>query len=297
MRDDSLLKLEKKLDTYSTKDILLSKFVLKPKIDRSEIMQGKDFLKNLGSFVSEFKKQNSELLNDENKAKKLNIEEGAELAKNNSKKETKKKKSNRNKGKNTIKANDANADDIIEESENKEKKFIELNLKLGVLDIVKKENSENKNKLLVEEIINDNNGGKNNIINNIKDSSSSSSDESSESDNSQKEKDDGNNIIRMQGNKVNKGKNYLEVLKRNDNILQSIISNKSKDSVNSGTNGMEEYPFLDFKNDSFNKKVLNFLMENSKNKQTKVESNNKKRRILSSKKTNINNNNNISDKI
>lgn len=43
MRDDSLLKLEKKLDTYSTKDILLSKFVLKPKIDKSEITQGRDF--------------------------------------------------------------------------------------------------------------------------------------------------------------------------------------------------------------------------------------------------------------
>lgn len=294
MRDDSLLKLEKKLDTFSTKDILLSKFVLKPKIDKSEIMQGKDFLKNISGFINDFKKQNSELLNDENKAKELNIEEGAELAKNNSKKKptkikkskkTNKKKANGNNN-NNIQINNINTEEekMIEEIVNKkEAKFIELNLKLGVLDLVKKE--ENKKKVLIEEVIPEENKNKDNL----KENKESDSDSSSESSVTYEDL----NIIRVgQNNKNNnfnsgsKGRNYLDVLKRNDNILQGIIKNKSNDLVRDGDKGPEEYPFLDLKNDTFNKEVLNFLMENSRNKANEEVVRKKSKRVLSARNNN-----------
>jgi len=79
--------------------------------------------------------------------------------------------------------------------------------------------------------------------------------------------------------KSNKGKNYLDVLKRNDNILQSIVNNQK--SSNEENPSIEDYPFLDLKNDAFNKEVLNFLLENSKNSKN---DSNKKRRILRKKK-------------
>ena len=47
MRDDSLLKLENKLNNYSSKDIISSKFILKPEISRIDLSKGKDFVKNI----------------------------------------------------------------------------------------------------------------------------------------------------------------------------------------------------------------------------------------------------------
>jgi hypothetical protein len=280
MRDGSLLKIERKLETFSTKDILLSKFILKPKMDRTEIIQGKDFLKNIGSFINDFKKQNNELLNDENKAKELNIEEGAELAKNDAEKEIKNKKKDKKVNKQKAEKNQSNN---INAEKNEEKKFIELNLKLGVLDLIKKENNDNKKKVLIEEIINDENN-KQKI--NIQESPSSVNDIVS----NDSEKDENTNIIK----KLNKskGKNYLDFLKRNDSILKSV-TNKNNDLTAQGNNGFQEYPFLDLKDDVFNKEVLNFLMENSKNKEKEKEggSKKKKRRILSSQKNDIIDNN------
>lgn len=268
MRDNSLLKLEKKLESFSSKDILLSKFVLKPNIDKTEILQGRNFLKNIGSFVDNFKKQNNEILTDENKIKTLNIEEGAELAKNNSKKKADKKKKLKSKDKNFQKNinehNNNNEDSDNEENNNlndeskvKEKKFIELNLKLGVLDLIKKDT----NKVLIEDVTDKNpekEKNKDEIIDNSSDY----------------EKNNNIKIIRS-----NKGKNYLDILKRNDNILQSVVNNQI--SKNDENPSIEDYPFLDLKNDTFNKEVLNFLLENSKNANNDVK---KKRRILGKKK-------------
>jgi len=303
MRDDSLLKLEKKLDTYSTKDILLSKFVLKPKMDKTEIIQGKDLLTNIRSFISEFKKQNSELLNDENKAKELNIEEGAELAQNN----TRRKKSKKNRKKANNKNNINTKEDIIKNKNKKDEKFIELNLKLGILDLIKKQDKNNngfnsKRKVLIEEIITDKKNHNYDPKENKEDTNSDDIIESSVSCKNRYNQD--LNFLRVSYNKNNfnnytfKGKtNYLDVLKRNDDIFQSITNNKSNcgDSIGEGVKEFEQNPLIDFKNDAFNREVLNFLKENSKNKfdEEVVESKKMKRKILSSVRKNkiINKNN------
>jgi len=262
MRDDSLLKLEKKLDTYSTKDILLSKFMLKPNINKSVILQGNNFLNNIGNFIDNFKKQNNEILDDQEKVKEMNIEEGAELVKNNSNKKikTNKMKKMRPSAYEKNKEIAIDKDNLLLEN-SKEKKFVELNLKLGVLDIKKKDNS----KPLIEEI-------PEYTADNLKSEEDSIKFEK-ESDCSESDKVESQNleIIRTQ-----KGKNYLEVLKRNDTLLKNVINSQSLEKDEN--NCIDNYPFLDLKNDAFNKEVLNFLVENSKNKNNEIKK--KKKRIL-----------------
>jgi len=262
MKDNSLLKLEKKLESYSTKDILLSKFVLKPNIDKNEILQGRDLLKNIGNFVDNFKNQNNLILADEFKLKNLNIEEGAELAKTNSKKKVNKKINFKSK---KIKLKDFSEESIKKDNDDnnyieekiklidkrmiektKEKKYIELNLKLGVLDLIKKENK--------------------NLIVDI------TEEKKTENEKLDKDKSDINYFKDIKNENKNTSNikhdikdNYLNILKRNDKILRSVISDKYSNNINENSS-INEYPFLDLKNDAFNNEVFNFLLENAKNK-------------------------------
>jgi hypothetical protein len=275
MKDNSLLKLEKKLESYSTKDILLSKFVLKPNIDKNEILQGRDLLKNIGNFVDNFKNQNNLILADEFKLKNLNIEEGAELAKTNSKKKVNKKINFKSK---KIKLKDFSEESIkidnddnnyIEEKiklidkrmieKTKEKKYIELNLKLGVLDLIKKENK--------------------NLIVDI------TEEKKTENEKLDKDKSDINYFKDIKNENKNTSNikhdikdNYLNILKRNDKILRSVISDKYSNNINENSS-INEYPFLDLKNDAFNNEVFNFLLENAKNKDSDKDIMKKRRKL------------------
>lgn len=288
MRDDSLLKLERKLDTYSSKDILLSKFILKPNIDRRELLEGNEFMNKIGSFISNFQKNNKEILGDEKKFKEMNIEEGAELLENKANKMTNKR---RKLGSKCLKSKNINnninnniniqpkpddetvnkipeikQESLREESENendklkRDQKYIELNLNLGILDLVKKEN-----KIKIEELNN--------------------SDNLAGIDNELAENSRPNKQIKLIkslniSNKPNKpirscnDNDYLEKLNKNDKILQGVLSNKN---ANNQDGEFDDYPFIDFKNDNFNKEVLNFLIENSKSKSTKKANKRKKK--------------------
>ena len=242
MRDDSLLKLENKLNNYSSKDIISSKFILKPEISRIDLSKGKDFVKNIGSFVEKFKIQNNEILNDKKKLEDLNIESETLLNKN----LRRKKNNSQPEVINTENNLENNTENNIEKKP--EKKFIEMNLKLGILDLIKK-------KPLIEAV--DKVEG-----------------EDLENDSEKKE----TNLEKM-----------TSIIKTDD-ILNSIFNERIKNTSNS-----EDYPFIDFKNDNFNKEILNFLLENSggnnkkkKNKNIQGETSHKKinknRNVVSNKR-------------
>lgn len=111
--DNSLLNLEKKLGNGSTEDILLNKFKLKPNINISEVIKKNNF-SNLNSFISEFKKSTEELVNNPEMIECKKIE-------------------------------DINKD--AKDSKNlKEKKYIKMDLALGVLDLKEKNESKTGNK-------------------------------------------------------------------------------------------------------------------------------------------------------
>ena len=70
-KDDSLLKLEKKLEEHDEKEIILNKFKLKPnmKMDNSRKINKEGLM----DFLNKFKKSNDEIDKDNDK-KKYNIE-------------------------------------------------------------------------------------------------------------------------------------------------------------------------------------------------------------------------------
>src|SRR5690348_10548787 len=72
--DNSLLSLEKKLETYSTDDIIINKFKLKPEINKNDLTKGKDVLNKYERFLDVFKQSTNDLLTDEVKLKEVNIE-------------------------------------------------------------------------------------------------------------------------------------------------------------------------------------------------------------------------------
>lgn len=102
--DNSLLFLEKKLENGSTDEIILNKFKLKPNIG-ADSHKGKEFIKNIASFLDDFKKSTDELVNNPELVEKNNIEN----------KESK----------------------VSQDSKNN--KFVKMNLALGVLDLKEKE--------------------------------------------------------------------------------------------------------------------------------------------------------------
>lgn len=106
--DKSLLNLEKKLENSSTQERILSKFKFKPNMDVSDIKGGSSNLGNLKEFLQNFKKSNDELLNDQNALKESNIEIHNDHS-----------------------------------SKDKDKKYIQMNLGLGILEH-KPENIEDK---------------------------------------------------------------------------------------------------------------------------------------------------------
>jgi hypothetical protein len=94
-KSNDLLNLEKKLENYSSQDLILNKFKFnKPEIGNSKM--NSNILTNVSSFLQKFKASNDELLNNPDNIEKASIE--SELNKYNS-------------------------------------KYIEMNLGLGVLDI------------------------------------------------------------------------------------------------------------------------------------------------------------------
>ena len=97
-KDNSLLLMEKKLQSNSTNDIIGNKFLMKPNITKP--VKSSFLSKERLDFLEKFKQSTQELLESNNK-NKMNIEEEEEI-------------------------NDTN----------KNKKQIELDLKLGVLDIL-----------------------------------------------------------------------------------------------------------------------------------------------------------------
>jgi hypothetical protein len=106
--DKSLLNLEKVLDSSSTEERIFNKFKFKPKMDVSEFKKGNASLGNFKEFLQNFKKSNDELLNDQKALKELNIETEEESPLN-----------------------------------TKDKKYIQMNLGLGILE-QKQENLETK---------------------------------------------------------------------------------------------------------------------------------------------------------
>lgn len=71
--DDSLLKLERKLEHNTPKELILNNLKFsKPEINQSCF--NKDLLKNMDEFLSNFKKSNEELLNNKDLIQKANIE-------------------------------------------------------------------------------------------------------------------------------------------------------------------------------------------------------------------------------
>ena len=106
LTDNSLLSLEKKLDVYSTDEIIINKFTLKPqieKIDFSDSILNKNFV-DFRSRTEEFLK---DLQTNPEVKEKMNIEE---------------------------RDRDAN--------KNKETKFIKMNLALGVLEPKQEKNNK-----------------------------------------------------------------------------------------------------------------------------------------------------------
>jgi hypothetical protein len=101
-KDSSLLILEKKLENVSTKEFVLNKFKLKPEMKVKEIFNGKESLKNIKNFVDKFKSSTDEILKDPIITEKHKIENG----------QFKKKKPG---------------------------KHVQMNLALGVLDIIPKQ--------------------------------------------------------------------------------------------------------------------------------------------------------------
>lgn len=106
--DMTLMSLEKKLEAYSPNEVVLNKFLIKPKFDKNEVKKGKDFLKNLDTFVNNFKKSNDELLSNQDMIDRMNIE------------------------------NDVNS----------KGKCIKMDLGLGVLELNEKSNAVDKDNLL-----------------------------------------------------------------------------------------------------------------------------------------------------
>jgi hypothetical protein len=100
-KSNELLNLEKRLENNTQHEIILNKFKFnKPDISNQNTGNN-DFLTNIGRFINELKKSNDEILNDPEKSKNLDIEDC-------------KVKKNR--------------------------KYIEMNLGLGVLEVKKDEN-------------------------------------------------------------------------------------------------------------------------------------------------------------
>lgn len=73
-KDDSLLKLEKKLDNATQDEIILNRFkVLKPNIDNNSFAN-KGLLDNVGNFLKQLKQANEDLEKDPELKAKMNIE-------------------------------------------------------------------------------------------------------------------------------------------------------------------------------------------------------------------------------
>ena len=66
MTDNSLLKLEKKMENISSNEIVLNKFLMKPTMKISEFSKGNTYLNGIGDFVNKFKSENNKILNDVN---------------------------------------------------------------------------------------------------------------------------------------------------------------------------------------------------------------------------------------
>lgn len=109
--DNSLLALEKKLNNGSTDEIILNKFKLKPNFNVQEATRGKEYINGLNSFLNNFKQSTEELINNPELIEEKNIES-------------------------KIKS-DIGMD--------KTKKFIKMDLALGVLDMKNKNENENEN--------------------------------------------------------------------------------------------------------------------------------------------------------
>lgn len=107
-KDSSLLFLDKKLESFSERDLILNNNfkILKPEIKK--IDKNSNFLSTLKSFMNNFESSNKSLLEDESLILKKNIE-NEDYNYNNS-------------------------------NSNKEEKFIELDLGLGIYDLIEKQN-------------------------------------------------------------------------------------------------------------------------------------------------------------
>ncbi len=116
--DNSLLNLEKKLGNVSTDEIILNKFKLKPNFDLGELKKTKNYMSDLNSFLTNFKNSTEELVNNPEMIEAKKIEDSGD-----------------------------------QNETSKDKKFIKLNLALGVLDIKEKNLSENNENDLMNNII------------------------------------------------------------------------------------------------------------------------------------------------
>ena len=123
-KDDSLLKLEKKLEEYNEREIILNKFKIKPnmKIDKSTKLNKEGLM----DFLNKFKQSNEEM-NKNNDKDKYNIE---------------------------INENDENIDeeyDSDNDNKNNINPKIELDLMMGILEVQKKINLEPKDIININE--------------------------------------------------------------------------------------------------------------------------------------------------
>ena len=123
-KDDSLLKLEKKLEEYNEREIILNKFKIKPnmKIDKSTKLNKEGLI----DFLNKFKQSNEEM--DKNNDKNIyNIE---------------------------INENDENIDEeygSVKNNKNNINPKIELDLMMGILEVQKKINVEPKDIININE--------------------------------------------------------------------------------------------------------------------------------------------------
>ena len=123
-KDDSLLKLEKKLEEHDEREIILNKFKIKPnmKIDKSTKLNKEGLI----DFLNKFKQSNEEM--DKNNDKNIyNIE---------------------------INENDENIDEeygSVKNNKNNINPKIELDLMMGILEVQKKINVEPKDIININE--------------------------------------------------------------------------------------------------------------------------------------------------
>ncbi len=123
-KDDSLLKLEKKLEEHDEREIILNKFKIKPnmKIDKSTKLNKEGLI----DFLNKFKQSNEEM--DKNNDKNIyNIE---------------------------INENDENIDEeygSVKNNKNNINPKIELDLMMGILEVQKKINVEPKDIIKLNE--------------------------------------------------------------------------------------------------------------------------------------------------